>query len=212
MKWRPDSKNKRYMFRKMIDGELITITASDLAELRKQENDLPCRIDRGNKLNIRNARMTLNAYFDFCKETFAKSGGKATTCTNYESYYNTYIKNTIGKKQITVSPWRWLLPKAEHPSVPLWSEPSFRELITRIVEHLNKEAAENSTEQTENFCPHMVRHTYTSLAYTAGADVKIVSQNLGHASTSVTLDTYTHLTEKSSISSGSIEIYEDNTR
>lgn len=164
------------------------------------------------KLNIRNARMTLNAYFDFCKETFAKSGGKATTCTNYESYYNTYIKNTIGKKQITVSPWRWLLPKAEHPSAPLWSEPSFRELITRIVEHLNKEAAENSTEQTENFCPHMVRHTYTSLAYTAGADVKIVSQNLGHASTSVTLDTYTHLTEKSSISSGSIEIYEDNTR
>ena len=39
------------------------------------------------------------------------------------------------------------------------------------------------------------RHTYTSLAYSAGADVKIVSQNLGHASTSVTLDTYTHLTE-----------------
>lgn len=26
-------------------------------------------------------------------------------------------------------------------------------------------------------------------------DVKIVSQNLGHTSTSVTLDTYTHLTE-----------------
>ena len=41
----------------------------------------------------------------------------------------------------------------------------------------------------------MTRHTYTSLAYSAGADVKIVSQNLGHASTSVTLDTYTHLTE-----------------
>ncbi len=35
----------------------------------------------------------------------------------------------------------------------------------------------------------------TSLAYSAGADVKIVSQNLGHASTSVTLDTYIHLTE-----------------
>ncbi len=39
------------------------------------------------------------------------------------------------------------------------------------------------------------RYSYTSLAYSAGADVKIVSQNLGHASTSVTLDTYTHLTE-----------------
>lgn len=41
-----DSKNKRYMFRKMIDGERITITAPDLVELRKQENDLLCRIDR----------------------------------------------------------------------------------------------------------------------------------------------------------------------
>lgn len=95
-----DSKNKRYMFRKMIDGERITIAAPDLVELRKQENDLLFRIDRGNKLNTRNARMTLNAYFDFWMETFAKSGRKATTCTNYKSYYNTYIKNTIGKKQI----------------------------------------------------------------------------------------------------------------
>ncbi len=41
----------------------------------------------------------------------------------------------------------------------------------------------------------MVRHTYTSLAYSAGVDVKIVSRNLGHASTAVTLDKYTHLTE-----------------
>lgn len=95
-----DSKNKRYMFRKMIDGERVTITASDLVGLRTQEHELLCRMDRGNKLNTRNARMTLNAYFNFWFETFAKSGRKATTCTNYKSYYNTYIKNTIGKKQI----------------------------------------------------------------------------------------------------------------
>ena len=371
-----DSKNKRYMFRKMIDGERITITALDLVELRKQENDLLCRIDRGNKLNTRNARMTLNAYFDFWMETFAKSGRKATTCTNYKSYYNTYIKNTIGKKQIakitkadcqriinemvqdgkkhstmsnlksclnivfecaldddiiiknpaknlqvpqteskkrtaieqqqidlfmsyvknserysysypafvvlfnlgmrigemaaltwddvnfkentitinkTVNRYRKAdygftmavaspksktsirsvtmnsvvrktLLKLKMQGVPpavklpyvddsgnirgqisgflfvntsgnVWNEPGFRELIKRIVERHNKDAEENHTEKIENFCPHMVRHTYTSLAYSAGADVKIVSQNLGHASTSVTLDTYTHLTE-----------------
>ncbi|GFI64544.1 transposase from transposon Tn916 [Lachnospiraceae bacterium] len=78
----------------------------------------------------------------------------------------------------------------------VWNEPGFRELIKRIVGRHNKDAEENHTEKIENFCPHMVRHTYTSLAYSAGADVKIVSQNLGHASTSVTLDTYTHLTEE----------------
>ena len=63
------------------------------------------------------------------------------------------------------------------------------------MERHNKEAEEDHTEKIENFCPHMVRHTYTSLAYFARADVKIVSQNLGHASTFVTLDTYTHLTK-----------------
>jgi len=371
-----DAKNKRYVFRKMIDGERVTISASDLVELRKQENDLLCRIDRGNKLNTRNARMTLNAYFNFWLETFAKSGRKATTCTNYKSYYNTYIKNTIGKKQIakitkadcqriinemvqdgkkhstmsnlksclnivfecaldddiivknpaknlqvpqtekkkrtaieqrqidlfmdyvknseryafsypafvvlfnlgmrigemaaltwedvdfkentitinkTVNRYRKAdygftmavaspksktsirsvamnsvvrktLLKLKMQSIPsmaqlpyvddsgnirgkisgflfvntsgsVWNEPGFRELIKRIVRQQNKEAERDHAEKIENFCPHMVRHTYTSLAYSAGADVKIVSQNLGHASTSVTMDVYTHLTE-----------------
>lgn len=365
------------MFRKMIDGERVTITAVDLVELRTQEHELLCRMDWGNKLNTRNARMTLNAYFDFWLETFAKSGRKATTCTNYKSYYNTYIKNTIGKKQIgkitkadcqriinemiqdgkkhstmanlksclnivfecaldddiilknpaknlqipqteskertaierrqidlfmeyvknsaryaysypafvvlfnlgvrigemaaltwedvnfrentisinkTVNRYRKkdygytmaiASPKskssirsvvmntivrttllklkmqnavsaAELPFVDdsgnirgiiseflfvntygnVWNEPGFRELIKRIVEQYNKEAEEKHAEKIKDFCPHMVRHTYTTLAYSAGADVKIVSQNLGHASTSVTLDVYTHLTDE----------------
>lgn len=369
-----DSKNKRYMFRKMVDGERVTITAPDLMELRKQENDLLCRIDRGNKLNTRDARMTLNAYFDFWMETFARSGRKATTCTNYKSYYNTYIKDTIGRMQIAKikkadcqriinemvqdgkkhstmanlksclnivfecavdddiilkNPAKNLqLPQTESKkrtaieghqidlfmgyvknneqysySYPafvtlfnlglrigemsaltwdsvdfkndtitinktvnryrkkdygftmavaspksktsvrsvimnnvvrktlmklkmqstmsdvrlpyvddsghvrghvsgfvfinslgnVWSEPCFRKLIRRIIEQYNRE---NHAEKLEDFCPHMVRHTYTTLAYSAGADVKIVSQNLGHASTAVTLDTYTHLTEE----------------
>lgn len=371
-----DSKNKRYMFRKMVDGERVTITADDLTELRRQEHELLCQIDKGNKLNTRNARMTLNAYFDFWMETFARSGRKATTCTNYKSYYNTYIKNTIGKKQIakitktdcqriinkmiedgkkhstmsnlksclnilfecaidddiiiknpaknlqipqteskkrnaieqhrvdlfmeyvkssgqysysypafvvlfnsgmrvgemsaltwddvdfhknticvnkTVNRYRKVdygftmavsSPKSKSSirniimndvvrrellklkikntnatvSLPyvddsgnirgqvsgfmflnlfgnVWNEPGFRDLIKRIVERYNKDAQKEGKEKLETFCPHMVRHTYTSLAYSAGADVKIVSQNLGHASTSITLDTYTHLTE-----------------
>ena len=77
-----------------------------------------------------------------------------------------------------------------------WSEPAFLSLIKRITVRLNNEAAEQGTEQIEDFCPHMARHTYTSLAYSAGADIKAVSEILGHASTSVTLDTYTHLTEE----------------
>ncbi len=373
---RYDSKNNRYMFQKMVDGERISITAHTLSDLRKKKNEVLCRIDKGSKINSSKAKMTLNAYFDYWMETFAKSGRKATTCTNYKAYYNTYIKDTIGKTQITkitkadcqkiinqmvqdgkkhstmsnlksclnnvfecaldddiiiknpaknlqvpqteskkrtaIEQWqidlfmgyvknserysfsypafvvlfnfgmrigemaaltwddvdfkndtininktvnryrkadygftmavaspksktsirtvtmnsvvrktllelkmRSLPAAAKLPYVDdsgnvrghvsgflfvntygnVWNEPGFRVLIERIVECHNKEAEENHTEKIENFCPHMVRHTYTSLAYSAGADVKIVSQILGHASTSVTMDTYTHLTE-----------------
>ncbi|MGI6011114.1 MAG: tyrosine-type recombinase/integrase [Ruminococcus sp.] len=372
-----DDKNQRYIFRKMIDGERVSITAQNLAELRQQENELLCRIDKGGSIKNRNPRMMLNEYFDFWMETFAKSGRKATTCTNYKSYYNAHVKNGIGKKPIakitkvdcqkiinsladsgkahstltnlksclnvifecalddeiilknpikniklpqtgskkrgaikeqhirifmnyvknnpqyaytypafvvlfnmgmrigemaaltwadvdfkknlisvdkTVNRYRKAdygftmaiaSPKSETSDrvIPMnnvvkaallamrmrnsasdaclpyvddagriqghvsgfvflnsignvWSEPSFLSMIKRITKQLNKEAAEQGTEQIEDFCPHMARHTYTSLAYSAGADVKAVSEILGHASTSVTLDTYTHLTEE----------------
>jgi site-specific recombinase XerD len=72
-----------------------------------------------------------------------------------------------------------------------WCEPTFRKLITRIVNSYNREYPD---KPITDFCPHEVRHTYTSLAYCAGADIKVVSEILGHASTAVTLNTYTHLT------------------
>ena len=40
-----DEKNQRYMFRKMVEGNRITITAANITDLRKQENDLLCKID-----------------------------------------------------------------------------------------------------------------------------------------------------------------------
>ena len=46
-----DEKNQRYMFRKMVAGNRITITAANLLDLRKQENDLLCKIDKGIKFD-----------------------------------------------------------------------------------------------------------------------------------------------------------------
>lgn len=372
-----DAKNQRYIFRKMVDGERVSISAQDLAELRQQENELLYRMDKGGNLKSRNPRMPLNEYFDFWMETFAKSGRKATTCTNYKSYYNAHIRHSIGEKPIakitkvdcqriingladngkahstltnlksclnvvfecalddeiilknpvkniklpragskkrgavkeqhtrifmnyvknspryeyaypafvvlfnmgvrigemaaltrddvdfkknsisvnkTVNRYRKadygftmavaspksetsnrilsmntvvrvalleLVMRSEASDIRLpyvddagriqgyvsgflflnsignvWNEPSFLSLIKRITARLNKEAAEQGTEQIEDFCPHMARHTYTSLAYSAGGDIKAVSEILGHASASVTLDTYAHLTEE----------------
>lgn len=41
--------------------------------------------------------------------------------------------------------------------------------------------------------PHDLRHTAASLAISAGANVKAVQRMLGHASASMTLDTYADL-------------------
>lgn len=42
---------------------------------------------------------------------------------------------------------------------------------------------------------HDLRHTAASLAIAAGADVKMVQAMLGHASVTLTMDTYGHLFE-----------------
>lgn len=78
----------------------------------------------------------------------------------------------------------------------VWSEPTIRRVIKNIVETQNEEVQGTDKTPLLPFCPHMVRHTFTSVAYSAGADVKVVSNILGHASTSITLDRYTHLTEE----------------
>lgn len=86
-----DPNGRRYMFRKMVDGERVTITDDDLIELRKKENELLHQIDRGRRISGKSAKTTLNEYFDNWLELYAKSGRKATTCTNYKSYYKLKI-------------------------------------------------------------------------------------------------------------------------
>ncbi len=41
---------------------------------------------------------------------------------------------------------------------------------------------------------HDLRHTHASLALAAGVDIKIVSNRLGHSTTAITADLYTHVT------------------
>lgn len=44
-----------------------------------------------------------------------------------------------------------------------------------------------------NFTMHQFRHTYATILYKAGVDVKTAQSYLGHGSISVTMDIYTHL-------------------
>lgn len=49
----------------------------------------------------------------------------------------------------------------------------------------------------EHFHPHKLRHSYASVAITNGADIASVSENMGHKSKALTLDTYTEADHES---------------
>lgn len=44
--------------------------------------------------------------------------------------------------------------------------------------------------------PHALRHTFCTYSIANGCDIKTISQLLGHSKTDITLDTYTHITQK----------------
>lgn len=48
----------------------------------------------------------------------------------------------------------------------------------------------------DHITPHMLRHTYATLLYDAGVDVKKAQKNLGHSDVSTTLQIYTHLSDE----------------
>ena len=89
-----------YQFRKMIDGERVTISDMDLSELRKRENELLVALDKGQSMKYRNKNMTLNDYFEFWSTTYAPNGRKPSTLFRYKQYYEAYAKETIGNKKI----------------------------------------------------------------------------------------------------------------
>ncbi|MCQ2533832.1 MAG: site-specific integrase [Clostridia bacterium] len=69
-------------------------------------------------------------------------------------------------------------------------------VIDDVIKKYNAQAEKNHTKKLKHFSPHQARHTFTSLAYEAGIDVKYTSEILGHASTKITMDRYTHLSEE----------------
>lgn len=67
-------------------------------------------------------------------------------------------------------------------------------LTVRSIEMMLKEYLSRAG-LSDNFTPHTLRHTFASLSIERGANIKAVSQMLGHAQVGTTLNLYTHLSE-----------------
>lgn len=78
----------------------------------------------------------------------------------------------------------------------------FRNDLKRIEQAINKDRKKESAETKEaytpigHFHPHSLRHTFATRCFEAGIEAKVVQKYLGHASISMTLDLYTHVSQE----------------
>jgi integrase len=80
--------------------------------------------------------------------------------------------------------WRsWAGASSRRPRVPIATTPRSRVVSFGL-------AVKAAT--LPEICVHDLRHTHATLAHQAGAHPKVVSERLGHATVSITLDTYSH--------------------
>jgi len=79
----------------------------------------------------------------------------------------------------------------------LMSDASYRGFWEKIAKRLNKAAGgnENFIVLSKDITAHIFRHTYATMLYYAGVDVKTAQYLLGHSGINVTMGIYTHLDE-----------------
>ena len=73
---------------------------------------------------------------------------------------------------------------------------SIRRLYADFVKSFQKYLSDNEINFTVDFTMHQFRHTYATILYKAGVDIKTAQSYLGHSSIDVTMDIYTHLDQK----------------
>lgn len=95
------------------------------------------------------------------------------------------------------------------------TETAFRRAWKSYEHYLNitaggKDASRSNPKvvRVEHITPHMLRHTYATMLYDAGVDVKNAQRYLGHEDVLTTLRIYTHLSqEKEKIGDASFDLY-----
>lgn len=84
----------------------------------------------------------------------------------------------------------------------MMSDTAYRRAWNSYRHYLNLKAGGKDASRTrekvqaiDNITAHMLRHTYASMLYEAGVDIKSAQRFLGHADIEMTLAVYTHLTK-----------------
>ena len=89
----------------------------------------------------------------------------------------------------------------------LITEQSFRRMYYSIMKKLKLTARKNKLPEPVGLTSHIFRHNYATMLYYAGVGVKDAQYLLGHATSSVTLDIYTHLDNENKAAKNQLETY-----
>ncbi len=172
-------------------------------ELKVPKNGKPRAIDFGDSLahilliakheQQRNKKI----YGDLYQNQFYHTNeirGKSH-CQIYTDYNESYIKNSTRfchgihvddiDYNVSLSPLTFVCTK-----------PDGELLTTQTLKWCNKVVQKNLPE-ISHFHFHCLRHTYASTLVLNGANIKDVQSLLGHSDIKITLNTYSHVTEKS---------------
>lgn len=89
----------RYMGRFMYKGETYTLyEKNSVKRLQKAMNDLKYELEHGLYANA--SKVSVGKWFNTWMEEYKLNTVKMSTYKLYETYYNTYIKKSLEKKQI----------------------------------------------------------------------------------------------------------------
>lgn len=109
-------------------------------------------------------------------------------------------KHRINQKEVIL---RYENYKGSNDNV-IFHQHEGRWLRTNVVREYFKEVCKRA--KLPILSPHALRHTHAVHLLEAGANIKYVSERLGHASVKVTADTYLHVTQK--IEDDALALYE----
>ncbi len=145
---------------------------------------------------------------------------KAINFKNNRPVLKSFTKSEAGIREIPIlDPLKSILSKYVNEikdiylfepvtSNGLMTETSFRSFWSTIWRRLNKAAGGSSKLIAfDKITPHILRHTYATMLYYAGVDLKQAQYLLGHASPEVTLKIYTHLDKKKSAPTEKLNAY-----
>ena len=161
-------------------GEAVALTKSDVDMENRKIIVNKTAILKGNQMEIKNSPKS-------------EAGHRKVPITN-ELYL-------LLEPHLRFSESIYVFPTAKGKFM---TDTAFRRMWQKILNALNVAAGGSNGKLkvlkiAQDITPHVFRHTYATLLYRAGVDIKTAQYLLGHATVQVTMDIYTHLDSENQV-------------